>query len=141
MPTTTAGLVKTAALDSDSTQVAQIPVITDQACICNICSKLIGSKGLVTTVKCVVCGGKCHVVCVVNKFAACYGSASKNCLEWMADFLNSNFQFICKPCIESNKTGNSTINNACSALENASHMHRCIAALQSAVTSLTGNVK
>ena len=80
MPITTADPVETAVLNSDFTQVALAPMTADQACICNICSKSVGSNRFVTSVKCVASGGRCHVVYIVNKFAACYGSALKNSL-------------------------------------------------------------
>ena len=65
-------------------------------------------------VKCGLCYATSHVGCIVNKFAAVNGTAMKNSVQWMLDFLNSgNFQFTCTLCVERKQASGNFITDDC----------------------------
>jgi hypothetical protein len=65
---------------------------------CAVCKKSISAKQ--QPLLCKSCNVSCHVSCVVSKFVSINGTAMRNSMQWMVDFLHSgNFQFVCQECV------------------------------------------
>jgi hypothetical protein len=80
---------------------------------CAVCKKSISAKQ--QPLRCKLCNASCHVSCVVSKFVSINGTAMRNSMQWMVDFLHTgNFQFICQECVDTaTSSGNPTpVDNA-----------------------------
>ena len=98
-----------------------------------MCTKSV--TGATINVTCFICGGKCHMSCIVNGFKASHGKNFNTSYQRQADFLQyGNFHFTSNHCVDTKKSLVTTSLGDNSVAENG--MSKCVNELQSKMVDI-----